>query len=153
VLGNPANRNRAIPLTHDQFRYAFANAVSDAETKDLYETSPCRPAALPSATANLNPSTEAKVDTRQSRPRPVADHLRREGRHRQVRARQRRLQAAAGQPGHHRSARLAELHRDASTTSISTPPRTGRPQRRRRLDLMTTRSDSERVVVARPPSL
>ena len=26
VLGNPANRNRAIPLTYDQFRYAFANA-------------------------------------------------------------------------------------------------------------------------------
>src|SRR3989442_3107327 len=29
VLGNPANRNRAIPLTFDQFRYAFANAVSE----------------------------------------------------------------------------------------------------------------------------
>src|SRR5207245_1262216 len=31
VLGNPANRNRAIPLTIDQFRYAFANAVSEDE--------------------------------------------------------------------------------------------------------------------------
>src|SRR3954453_6652503 len=29
VLGNPANRNRAVPLTYDQFRYAFANAVSE----------------------------------------------------------------------------------------------------------------------------
>jgi non-heme chloroperoxidase len=28
VLGKPANRNRAVPLTYDQFRYAFANAVS-----------------------------------------------------------------------------------------------------------------------------
>ena len=27
VLGNPLNRNRAVPLTYDQFRYAFANAV------------------------------------------------------------------------------------------------------------------------------
>src|SRR5262249_4762207 len=27
VLGNPANRNKAIPLTFDQFRYAFANVV------------------------------------------------------------------------------------------------------------------------------
>ena len=27
VLGNPANRNRAVPLTYEQFRYAFANAV------------------------------------------------------------------------------------------------------------------------------
>src|SRR3954452_11105774 len=29
VLRNPANRNRAVPLTYDQFRYGFANAVSD----------------------------------------------------------------------------------------------------------------------------
>ncbi len=38
VLGNPLNRNRAIPLTYDQFRYAFANAVSEDEAKDLYKT-------------------------------------------------------------------------------------------------------------------
>ena len=31
VIGNPANRGRAIPLTYDQFRYAFANAVSEDE--------------------------------------------------------------------------------------------------------------------------
>jgi non-heme chloroperoxidase len=37
VLGNPANRNRAIPLTYDQFRYAFANAVSQDEASELYE--------------------------------------------------------------------------------------------------------------------
>ena len=24
VLGNPANHSRAVPLTYDQFRYAFA---------------------------------------------------------------------------------------------------------------------------------
>ncbi len=35
VLGNPANRNRAIPLTYDQFRYGFANAVSEDEAKRL----------------------------------------------------------------------------------------------------------------------
>ena len=29
VLGNPANRHRAVPLTYDQFRFAFANAVSE----------------------------------------------------------------------------------------------------------------------------
>jgi non-heme chloroperoxidase len=33
VQGNPANRNRAVPLTFEQFRYAFANAVSEAEAK------------------------------------------------------------------------------------------------------------------------
>jgi len=38
VLGNPANRNRAVPLTYDQFRYAFANAVDEDEAKELYET-------------------------------------------------------------------------------------------------------------------
>ena len=30
---NPANRNRAVPLTYEQFRYAFANAVSEDEAK------------------------------------------------------------------------------------------------------------------------
>jgi pimeloyl-ACP methyl ester carboxylesterase len=66
VLGNPANRNRAIPLTYDQFRFAFANAVSEDEAKELYETfavpAPGRP-LFQAATANLNPWTEAKVDT------------------------------------------------------------------------------------------
>jgi pimeloyl-ACP methyl ester carboxylesterase len=66
VLGNPANRNRAIPLTYDQFRYAFANAVSEDEAKELYETYAVPAAGKPlfqAATANLNPWTEAKVDT------------------------------------------------------------------------------------------
>jgi hypothetical protein len=35
VLGNPANRHRAVPLTYDQFRSAFANAVSEEEAKEL----------------------------------------------------------------------------------------------------------------------
>src|SRR5437667_11920095 len=38
VLSNPANRNRAIPLTYEQFRSAFANAASEEEAKDLYKT-------------------------------------------------------------------------------------------------------------------
>ncbi|MCU1373841.1 MAG: alpha/beta hydrolase, partial [Actinomycetia bacterium] len=38
VLANPANRGRAVPLTYDQFRYAFANAVTEEEAKGLYET-------------------------------------------------------------------------------------------------------------------
>src|SRR6201996_7090433 len=36
ILGNPANRSRAVPLTFDQFRYAFANAVSEEEAQALY---------------------------------------------------------------------------------------------------------------------
>jgi non-heme chloroperoxidase len=35
VLRNPANRNRAVPLTFEQFRYSFANAVSEEEAKQL----------------------------------------------------------------------------------------------------------------------
>src|SRR5881409_3633168 len=38
VLQNPANWNRAIPLTYEQFRFAFANAVSEDEAKELYTT-------------------------------------------------------------------------------------------------------------------
>src|SRR5467141_3019459 len=67
VLGNPLNRNRAIPLTYDQFRYAFANAVSEDEAKDLYKTFSVPTSGVPlfqAAAANLNPWTEAKVDTK-----------------------------------------------------------------------------------------
>jgi pimeloyl-ACP methyl ester carboxylesterase len=66
VLGNPANRNRAVPLTFDQFRYAFANAVSESEARELYEKYAVPAAGAPlfqAATANLNPWTEVKVDT------------------------------------------------------------------------------------------
>jgi non-heme chloroperoxidase len=66
VLGNPANRHRAVPLTYDQFRYAFANAVSAYEAKELYETYAVPGSGGPlfqAAAANLNPWTEAKVDT------------------------------------------------------------------------------------------
>lgn len=38
VLRNPANWNRAVPLTFEQFRFAFANAVSGEEAQELYET-------------------------------------------------------------------------------------------------------------------
>jgi non-heme chloroperoxidase len=67
VLGNPANRNRAVPLTYEQFRFAFANAVSEDEAKELYSTFAVPAAGLPlfqAATANLNPWTEAKVNSK-----------------------------------------------------------------------------------------
>jgi len=66
VLGNPANRNRAIPLTYEQFRYAFANAVSEEEAKRLYDTYAVPASGAPifqAAAANINPWTEAKVNT------------------------------------------------------------------------------------------
>lgn len=66
VLGNPRNRHRAVPLTYEQFRYAFANAVSEDEARDLYDrfAVPASGVALfQAAAANLNPWTEVKVDT------------------------------------------------------------------------------------------
>ena len=67
VLSNPANRGRAIALNFKQFRYGFANAVPEAEAKSLYSTYHVPAPGLPlfqAATANLNPWTQAKVDTR-----------------------------------------------------------------------------------------
>jgi non-heme chloroperoxidase len=67
VLRNPANRNRAVPLTFEQFRFAFANAVGEEEAKELYDTYAVPAPGAPlfqAATANLNPWTEAKVDTK-----------------------------------------------------------------------------------------
>ncbi|MDP9294982.1 MAG: alpha/beta hydrolase [Actinomycetota bacterium] len=67
VLSNPANRNRAVALTFEQFRFGFANAVSEQEAKELYETFAVPAPGAPlfqAATANLNPWTEAKVDSK-----------------------------------------------------------------------------------------
>src|SRR6188472_175498 len=67
VLGNPANRHRAVPLTFEQFRFAFANAVTEQEAKELYETFAVPAPGAPlfqAAAANLNPWTEAKVNSK-----------------------------------------------------------------------------------------
>ena len=74
VLANPANINRAVPLTFEQFRYGFANAVSEDEAKELYKTFAVPASGAPlfqAATANLNPWTEAKVDTKNSDRGPL----------------------------------------------------------------------------------
>jgi non-heme chloroperoxidase len=74
VLGNPANRNRAVPLTYEQFRYSFANAVGEDEAKELYETFAVPASGAPlfqAASANLNPWTEAKVNTKNPERGPL----------------------------------------------------------------------------------
>jgi non-heme chloroperoxidase len=74
VLSNPLNRNRAVPLTYEQFRYAFTNAVDEGEAKQLYETY-CVPASgepvFQAAAANLNPWTEAKVNSKNPERGPL----------------------------------------------------------------------------------
>ncbi|GAA2063531.1 alpha/beta fold hydrolase [Streptomyces albiaxialis] len=67
VLGSPFNRRRAVPLTFPQFRYAFANAVSEEEARELYDTFAVPASGVPlfqQAGANLNPRTDLRVDTR-----------------------------------------------------------------------------------------
>jgi non-heme chloroperoxidase len=74
VLSNPANWSRAVPLTYEQFRFGFANAVSEDEAKDLYETFAVPAPGAPlfqAATANLNPWTEAKVDSKNPERGPL----------------------------------------------------------------------------------
>jgi non-heme chloroperoxidase len=65
ALGNPLNYGKAVTLTFDQFRYGFANAVSEEEAHHLYETyhvpAPARP-LFQAATANLDFTTEAKAN-------------------------------------------------------------------------------------------
>ncbi|MDM4761984.1 alpha/beta hydrolase [Galbitalea sp. SE-J8] len=67
VLGNPANADRAVALTFEQFSYGWANNLDPAEARELYDTFHVPASGAPifqAATANLNPWTEAKVDTR-----------------------------------------------------------------------------------------
>ena len=72
VLGNPANRNRAVPLTYEQFRYGFANAVSEDEAKQLYDD--VRRARRPARRSSRpRPPTSTRGPRRRSTPRtPIA---------------------------------------------------------------------------------
>jgi pimeloyl-ACP methyl ester carboxylesterase len=74
VLRNPANRHRAVPLTYEQFRYAFANAVDEGEAASLYEEFAVPGSGEPifqAAAANLNPWTEVKVDSKNPKRGPL----------------------------------------------------------------------------------
>ena len=66
VLKNPANRDRAVSLTAEQFRYGFGNAIEVTESDELHAKwaipAPGKP-LFQAATANFSPHSEAKVDT------------------------------------------------------------------------------------------
>jgi pimeloyl-ACP methyl ester carboxylesterase len=65
VLTNPRNRSRAVALTLEQFKYGWANALSDEEANELYDSYHVATpgvALMQMANANLNPRTEAKLD-------------------------------------------------------------------------------------------
>lgn len=65
VLGNPFNLTKSVSLTHKQFRYAFTNAISEEESKDIYDRltvpSPARP-LFQVALATLNPIAQNRVN-------------------------------------------------------------------------------------------
>ena len=55
-----------MPLTYEQFRFGFANAVPEVEARELYRTYAVPASGAPlfqAAAANLNPWTEARVNT------------------------------------------------------------------------------------------
>jgi non-heme chloroperoxidase len=74
ALRNPANRKHAVALTEKQFRYGFGNAISEEESKDLFERwaipSPGKP-LFEAATANLARNSPAKVDARNTKRGPL----------------------------------------------------------------------------------
>jgi non-heme chloroperoxidase len=66
-LINPATRGRAITLTFDQFKYGWANALDEQEGRELYDTFHVAASGISlvqMGNANINPWTEAKVDTK-----------------------------------------------------------------------------------------
>lgn len=67
VLGKPSTRKSTVMLTAEQFRYGFANAVDEAEARDLYERfhvpGPGRP-LFQAATANISTHKATYADKR-----------------------------------------------------------------------------------------
>ena len=74
ALRSPANARRRTALTAAQFRYGFANAVGASESQALFDEyaapAPGRP-IFQAAAANLDPWTEARVDTRAAHRGPM----------------------------------------------------------------------------------
>jgi pimeloyl-ACP methyl ester carboxylesterase len=74
VLLNPANVRRAVALDFEQFRYAFANTMTDREAREAFQLN-----AIPApgrivfqaGLANLNPRAATKVDHRNNRRAPL----------------------------------------------------------------------------------
>jgi pimeloyl-ACP methyl ester carboxylesterase len=74
VLLNPFNRGRAVTLTLDQFKYGWANALSDEEAKQLFDTYHVAApgvALMQMANANVNPFTQARADSRNPERGPL----------------------------------------------------------------------------------
>jgi pimeloyl-ACP methyl ester carboxylesterase len=74
VLRNPLNARRSVTLTFEEFKYGWANALDRAEAEALYAEYHVAASGVPifqAATANLNPWTEAQVDTKNPERGPL----------------------------------------------------------------------------------
>jgi non-heme chloroperoxidase len=74
ALRNPKNRNGAVSLTKEQFRYGFGNAIPEDESDELWEKwaipSPGKP-LFEAALANFEPHSPAAVDRKSSTRGPL----------------------------------------------------------------------------------
>ena len=74
VLGNPANRHRAVALTAEQFHYAFGNTLTEEESDALHAAWAIPGAGRPlfeEAGANFSRHSPAKVDTHKADRGPL----------------------------------------------------------------------------------
>lgn len=74
VLTHPGSIGKSISLTFEQFSYGWTNALTEEEGRELYDSYHVPSARNPlfqAATANLNPFTEAKVDTKNHERGPM----------------------------------------------------------------------------------
>jgi len=65
ALRNPFGKNNLAPLTHEQFHWCFTNALSEADSKAVYERYYIPGSARPffqAGYANLNPRAVTKVN-------------------------------------------------------------------------------------------
>jgi pimeloyl-ACP methyl ester carboxylesterase len=84
IVGNPANRKRAVNMTHDQFHYAFTNTLSAADSRaeyDRYEVPGTGRLLFQAALANLSSRSPLAVDYSKKDRAPLliiaggADHI------------------------------------------------------------------------------
>jgi len=74
ILGNPANARRSVTLTFEEFTYGWANALGEAEARQLYDEFHVAASGVPifqAAAANLNPFSETKVDFKAENRGPI----------------------------------------------------------------------------------